>query len=347
MPTTRPLHLDLASAQYKYTPSISLSPVTNNMPQSSRTVSQESAEAIRKRVCKACDRCRLKKSKCDGSSPCSRCKADNAICVFGERKKSHDKIYPKGYVEMLEQQQGQLVQGLQVMYRQLRTANAWKKAKLEETNGQPLTHDILAALEVLEPFSEDHFEEDTEKLQQRLISQGSGDANRRTSVSSDSDHSQHSNSRNASAGTPASSKNVFRESFAFHSEPPSPAPQPKRQRQSLHQPIVSQPSPLHHHNSPLSNDPQLFQPEWQLPDMSTRSQFQPQQQQRMPDLFQDNFGFDGMTSNYDVSAFMNQQHMGPYSQSPVSFNAPMQANPAFVEAMDMDFNQYITPTVMT
>lgn len=54
--------------------------------------------SIRKRVCKACDRCRLKKSKCDGSSPCSRCKSDNAICVFGERKKSHDKIYPKGCV---------------------------------------------------------------------------------------------------------------------------------------------------------------------------------------------------------------------------------------------------------
>lgn len=35
-------------------------------------------------------------SQCDGSSPCSRCKADNAICVFGERKKSHDKVYPKG-----------------------------------------------------------------------------------------------------------------------------------------------------------------------------------------------------------------------------------------------------------
>lgn len=346
MPTSHPLHLNLASAQYKYTPSLSLSPVTNNMPQPSRTASQESAEAIRKRVCKACDRCRLKKSKCDGSSPCSRCKADNAICVFGERKKSHDKIYPKGYVEMLEQQQAQLVQGLQVMYHQLRTANAWKKGKLEETNGQPLTHDILAALEVL-TLSDDHFEEDTEKLQQRLVSQGSGYANRRGSVSSDSDHSQHSHERHASTGTPASSKHVFRESFAFTSEPSSPAPQPKRQRQAMHQPIVSQPSPLHHQNSPLSNDPQLFQPEWQLPDMSTRPQFQPQQQQMMPDMFQENFGFDGMTSNYDVAAFMQQQQMGAYSQSPVSFNQPMQANPAFTDSMDMDFNQYITPAVMT
>lgn len=55
--------------------------------------------SIRKRVGKACDRCRLKKSKCDGSSPCSRCRADNAICVFGERKKSQDKVYPKGSVQ--------------------------------------------------------------------------------------------------------------------------------------------------------------------------------------------------------------------------------------------------------
>lgn len=57
--------------------------------------------SVRKRVCKACDRCRLKKSKCDGSTPCSRCKADNAICVFGERKKSQDKVYPKGYVALI------------------------------------------------------------------------------------------------------------------------------------------------------------------------------------------------------------------------------------------------------
>jgi hypothetical protein len=60
------------------------SPV-NKMPHPHRTSSQDStsADGLRKRVCKACDRCRLKKSKCDGSSPCSRCKSDNAICVFG------------------------------------------------------------------------------------------------------------------------------------------------------------------------------------------------------------------------------------------------------------------------
>lgn len=86
------------------------------MSSSQRSGSMESSQDnVRKRVCKACDRCRLKKSKvsfdesifvctnkililaqCDGANPCSRCKADNAICVFGERKKSQDKVYPKG-----------------------------------------------------------------------------------------------------------------------------------------------------------------------------------------------------------------------------------------------------------
>jgi hypothetical protein len=45
--------------------------------------SPNSPRGIRKRVCKACDRCRIKKGKCDGANQCSRCKIDNAICVFG------------------------------------------------------------------------------------------------------------------------------------------------------------------------------------------------------------------------------------------------------------------------
>lgn len=48
-----------------------------------RAASPQHDGGIRKRVVKACDRCRLKKSKCDGSNPCTRCKQDNAICQFG------------------------------------------------------------------------------------------------------------------------------------------------------------------------------------------------------------------------------------------------------------------------
>jgi hypothetical protein len=101
-------------------------PPANLSSQPARSSSPDLTRGIRKRdcsnrVCRACDRCRLKKGKCDGAVQCSRCKADNAICVFGYdrkallirkwlltpasgRKRRQDKDYPKGYAEMLEQQ---------------------------------------------------------------------------------------------------------------------------------------------------------------------------------------------------------------------------------------------------
>ncbi|KAK6462402.1 hypothetical protein DFJ63DRAFT_154131 [Scheffersomyces coipomensis] len=56
----------------------------------------------KKRVGKACDSCRIKKTKCDGKKPCNRCLIDNKICVFTEKKKLREKNHPQGYVELLE-----------------------------------------------------------------------------------------------------------------------------------------------------------------------------------------------------------------------------------------------------
>lgn len=56
----------------------------------------------KKRVGRACDLCRIKKTKCDGVKPCTRCVQDNKICVFSEKKKQKDKSHPSGYVELLE-----------------------------------------------------------------------------------------------------------------------------------------------------------------------------------------------------------------------------------------------------
>ncbi|KAI9823280.1 MAG: hypothetical protein M1832_002504 [Thelocarpon impressellum] len=143
----------------------------------------------RKRVCKACDRCRLKKSKCDGATPCSRCRSDNAICVFGERKKSHDKVYPKGYVEMLEQQQAQLVAGLQDLYRRIHDGSGWTGAPLRNGGqGAPLTHDILEQLGALKTEHGGEaatFEEDLQLLQYRLFEGGARPMSRHRSPASE------------------------------------------------------------------------------------------------------------------------------------------------------------------
>ncbi|KAK3620042.1 Fluconazole resistance protein 1 [Elasticomyces elasticus] len=250
---------------------VPLSPIAEMTP--IRTPSQDSSEGIRKRVCKACDRCRLKKSRCDGTSPCSRCRADNAICVFGERKKSHDKVYPKGYVEMLEQQQGQLVGALQETYHRLDAAQVWSGPALSEANGHPLTHDILAALNLLESKHDgsgdmEIFEDDCQKLQSRLLADGAGYVHRRGSFSSESNQSQHGPSRSSTHGTPMESKPpIFSEIFDFNSASSTPliqSPMP-RQRQSS---PAAQSLPLQQ-TPTLSSDPQFYQAEWTIPDMSS------------------------------------------------------------------------------
>lgn len=97
------------------------------------------------------------------------------------------------YVEMLEQQQQQLVDGLQVLYDIVINEEGWKGAPLKKSkNGYPLTHDILERLRVLKTDSDmdiqGGFEEDLEALRRRLAAKGDGLAQ---TDSADSDyHSQ-------------------------------------------------------------------------------------------------------------------------------------------------------------
>lgn len=76
---------------------------------------------------------------------------------------------------MLENQQLRLVQGLQELYRRMRTGEGWPGAPLQEMNGAPPTHDILERLGTFK--KEDHadsahFEEDLAALQSRLLASG-------------------------------------------------------------------------------------------------------------------------------------------------------------------------------
>lgn len=96
---------------------------------------------------------------------------------------------------MLEQQQAQLVAGLQESYRLMLSGTGWPGSPLKSSsNGHPLTHDILERLGTLKQEGhpgDDHFEEDLSIVQKRLIANGAGYMQRQDSSDggSDSDHS--------------------------------------------------------------------------------------------------------------------------------------------------------------
>ncbi|KAJ5638275.1 hypothetical protein N7490_008154 [Penicillium lividum] len=122
----------------------------------------------RLRTQKACDRCRSKKTKCDGSSPCQRCRSENANCVFADRKKLREKVYPKGYTRFLEEQQGWLVHGIRALYQHVQAGDGWPGEPLNyDVNGQPLLHDILASLGSLDQAGRSSFEESGKSEQQK------------------------------------------------------------------------------------------------------------------------------------------------------------------------------------
>ncbi|KAJ5679479.1 hypothetical protein N7462_007723 [Penicillium macrosclerotiorum] len=125
-------------------------------------------DCVKKRVSRACDRCRLKKSKV--LIPCSRCRADNTICVFGKQKqKAFDKVYPNGYVEILEQQQAWLVQGLQELYHRTAKAEGGLRAQLKpDSQGHWLIQDLLVHLGIFDLSKAEYFEESPDILQRRL-----------------------------------------------------------------------------------------------------------------------------------------------------------------------------------
>ncbi|KAF2459546.1 hypothetical protein BDY21DRAFT_384712 [Lineolata rhizophorae] len=283
---------------------------------------------IRKRVCKACDRCRLKKSKCDGASPCSRCKADNAICVFGERKKSHDKVYPKGYVEMLEQQQAQLVAAMRELYRRIQAGERWPGSPLEEQpGGHPLTHDILERLDLLHikvdgaPHFEG-FEENPALMQRKLLEGGATLMRRRGSTSSESDHSHAASP--SSYGTPTS-QSISHVDFSKHAAPPTP--------------------PM---NSPFPRQSQLapnmkVAPQFPMPSAMMRSGLDPAQ------LMRSSWAVQEPTLDDGAMEYMNNQYEGPVSfDTPMAFDGfasqpPISTSLDWPEAAEIDFNNFINP----
>ncbi|KAH7317844.1 hypothetical protein BKA65DRAFT_109063 [Rhexocercosporidium sp. MPI-PUGE-AT-0058] len=129
-----------------------------------------------KRVWKACERCRMKKTKCDGESPCKRCKDDGLVCTAGSRKKTEFKQLPRGYAEVLENTQYALIATVQKLYTMVRNGEQWDLGEPElNDRGQPVIHDIASKLGCIRaspdlPYAFPEGEQDFADLQVQLQS---------------------------------------------------------------------------------------------------------------------------------------------------------------------------------
>lgn len=124
---------------------------------------------------------------------------------------------------MLEQQQAQLVAGLQELYRRTQSGEGWEGPPLKESShGTPLTHDILERLGALktggQKSASERFEESPESLQQKLLANGAGLMQQAPSESG-------SESANSPTSDPANQKSSFTDPFSPGKLPPTPPSQ--------------------------------------------------------------------------------------------------------------------------
>jgi hypothetical protein len=128
---------------------------------------------------------------------------------------------------MLEQQQAQLVTGLQGLYALLQTGQGWPGQPLREAHsGHPLTHDILERLDVLHEPSDNSgnhegFEDDCSYKQQKLPENVVPLSFRPGSVSSETEHSRTLSSSPYS-GTSTRKRSPFTDLSARNNAPPIP-----------------------------------------------------------------------------------------------------------------------------
>ncbi|VUC27231.1 unnamed protein product [Clonostachys rosea] len=100
-----------------------------------------------KRVWKACERCRMKKTKCDGVFPCQRCNDDGLICTASVRKRPGYKQLPSGYAEVLENTQLVLVATIRKLYEMVRNGDEWHLGEPRcNDRGQAIIHNIAQKL---------------------------------------------------------------------------------------------------------------------------------------------------------------------------------------------------------
>ncbi|KAF5268203.1 hypothetical protein FOXYS1_911 [Fusarium oxysporum] len=90
--------------------------------------------------------------RCDGGFPCKRCKGDGLVCTAGVRKKIEYKQLPRGYAEVLENTQFDLIATVHKLYSMVRNNQSRDLSEPElNDRGQPVIHNIAQKLGCIRP----------------------------------------------------------------------------------------------------------------------------------------------------------------------------------------------------
>ncbi|KAA8906527.1 hypothetical protein FN846DRAFT_890148 [Sphaerosporella brunnea] len=88
-------------------------------------------EPPRKRVARACDRCRLKKGKCDGKEQCAKCVSADVMCIYTDRKPPQHKLISPAVAEALQSENLTLKKATIILFKQLMVAQGGKLPAIE------------------------------------------------------------------------------------------------------------------------------------------------------------------------------------------------------------------------
>jgi len=89
-----------------------------------------SKEPPRKRVARACDRCRLKKGKCDGKEQCAKCVSADVMCIYTDRKPPQHKLISPAVAEALQSENLTLKKATIIIFKQLMQAQHGELPKI-------------------------------------------------------------------------------------------------------------------------------------------------------------------------------------------------------------------------
>ena len=234
------------------------------------------------------------------------------------------------YVEMLEQQQLQLVNGLQELYKRSVSGRTWTGPVLQDPgNGRPLTHDILETLGVLKQRTRSKlgsFEEDLDVMQRKLVTGGASFEHHRGSPDTEPDTSPIQVSPiQMSFLESIPQKQMFTDPFNSSQMPTPPLESPQRR--------------LSHEDAQIHSGAASYTGPQRLTSMNPGMIQHRQSWVPCPAVYSDGMDFQPFDTSLDFANIKSEQQLRPVSISEASSGL------AFPDWSEDDFGKFLNPTL--